>query len=333
MSARYPLLQQISSNGTTNGTNTTADIAQAFEPEKVGPVGQTLHDVGIPYAEALGAAITFLVTVVALYFLGRATIVPFINRMLKAHGAEAHARRPLRRLVKVLVVFVAITIAFGVAGYGNFLSSLATIGAAATLAFGFAMQDTLANLVAGVFIYTDRPFRIGDWIEWPSSGGEPYQGIVEDITFRVTRVRTFDNELLTVPNATLTQNVIKNPVAKDQLRISVGFRIGYTDDINRASEIIRAEAHKHPEILDDPKPVVHLGPETALGDSSIGLTGRIWIADPGRADYFKIRGEYIANVKTRLQDAGIDIPFPRVDLSGEVGLGQTARFVDQSNTD
>ncbi|MFB6159562.1 MAG: mechanosensitive ion channel domain-containing protein, partial [Haloferacaceae archaeon] len=74
------------------------------------------------------------------------------------------------------------------------------------------MQDVIANFVAGVFIFTDRPFRIGDWIEW-----DGYSGIVEDISLRVTRVRTFDNELLTVPNSNLTDGVIKNPVAKEQL--------------------------------------------------------------------------------------------------------------------
>jgi len=62
-------------------------------------------------------------------------------------------------------VFVAVATAFGLAGFGNFLQSLATIAAAATLAIGFAMQDVLQNFVAGIFIYTDRPFRIGDWIE------------------------------------------------------------------------------------------------------------------------------------------------------------------------
>jgi len=64
----------------------------------------------------------------------------------------------------------------------------------------------IKNFVAGVFIYTDRPFRIGDWIEWQGNSG-----VVEDISFRVTRVRTFDNELLTVPNHTLTSDVVKTP--------------------------------------------------------------------------------------------------------------------------
>jgi small-conductance mechanosensitive channel len=70
------------------------------------------------------------------------------------------------RITRILVGFITVAVAFGFAGYGNILTSLATIGAAATLAIGFALQDVLKNFVSGVFIYTDRPFRIGDWVEW-----------------------------------------------------------------------------------------------------------------------------------------------------------------------
>ena len=192
---------------------------------------------------------------------------------------------------------------------------------ATRFAIGLALQDTLANLVAGVFIYIDRPFRIGDWIEWEAG---TYSGFVEDITFRVTRVRTFDNELLTVPNVLLTQNTIKNPVADDELRIQYTFGIGYDDDIEQATDIIIEEAHEHPEILDDPAPTVRMSTESALADSSVGLTARIWIDDPNRADYLGIRGDFIANVKQRFDDAGIEIPYSQVDLSGAVGLTETS---------
>jgi hypothetical protein len=195
--------------------------------------------------------------------------VPLANRLLDARGVDAHAKRPLVRLTKVAVVFVALAVAFGRAGYGNLLTSLATIAAAATLAVGFALQDVIKNFVAGVFVYTDRPFRIDDWIEWDGPNGG-YAGIVEDISLRVTRVRTFDNELLTVPNSVLTDGVIKNPVAKDRLRITFTFGIGYEDDIERATAIIAEEASAHAAILDTPSPTVQMA-EEPLADSSVGL--------------------------------------------------------------
>jgi len=275
----------------------------------------------VPYAAAIGSAIAFVVVLVAVYLAGRAVVLPLVDRVMDSRGLEVHAKRPLRKLTSVVVVFAGIAIAFGFAGYGNFLQSLATVAAAATLAIGFAMQDVLANFVAGVFIFTDKPFKIGDWIEWDGNSG-----VVEDISFRVTRVRTFDNELLTVPNSQLTDGVIKNPVAKGQLRLQVPFGIGYEDDIERANEIILEEAHAHPDILDDPAPSVRL---TDLGDSSVVLKSRIWIDDPSRADFVKTRGQYVTAVKKRFDEEGIDIPYPNRTLEGSLEVsGVTADPVD-----
>jgi len=285
-----------------------------------GALARVLANNGVPYAAAIGSAISFVVALAVVYVLGRIVVIPLADRAMDARGLEVHARRPLRKLVSVIVVFVGIAVAFGFAGYGNFLQSLATVAAAATLAIGFAMQDVLANFVAGVFIFTDKPFRIGDWVEWDGNAG-----IVEDISFRVTRIRTFDNELLTVPNSHLTDGVIKNPVAKGQLRLQVPFGIGYDDDIELANEIILEEANAHPDILEDPAPSVRL---TELGDSSVVLKSRVWINDPSRADFVKARGEYVTAVKERFDEEGINIPYPNRTLEGALEISG----VDESIT-
>ncbi|MFC7256568.1 mechanosensitive ion channel family protein [Haloplanus litoreus] len=277
-----------------------------------GAIARFLSAGGVPYADAIGSAITFVVALLVVYTVGRAVLLPLVDRVMESRGLERHARKPLRKLTLALVVFAGVAIAFGFAGYGDFLQSLATIAAAATLAIGFAMQDVIANFVAGVFIFTDKPFRIGDWIEWDGNSG-----IVEDISFRVSRVRTFDNELLTVPNSHLTDGVIKNPVAKGQLRLQVPFGIGYDDDIERANEIILEEAHAHPDILDDPVPSVRL---TELGDSSVVLKSRVWIDDPSRSDFVKTRGEYVTAVKRRFDEEDINIPYPNRTLGGSLEL-------------
>ncbi|WP_311171085.1 mechanosensitive ion channel family protein [Halobellus ordinarius] len=277
-----------------------------------GSIARILTSIGIPDAIAglLGQVLAFLVVFTVVYVVGRSVLIPVVNRMMNSRGLEAHARRPLRRILLVVVVFIGITAAFGAAGFPDFLRSLATIAAAATLAIGFAMQDVLQNFVAGIFIYTDKPFKIGDWIQWDGNSG-----VVEDISFRVTRVRTFDNELLTVPNSNLTDGVIKNPVAKDKLRLQVPFGIGYDDDTEKATEIIVEEAEAHEEILEDPAPSVRL---TELGDSSVTLTSRVWIADPNRSDFVKTRAEYVQSVKQRFDEEGIDIPYPNRTLGGEL---------------
>ncbi|MDS0223166.1 mechanosensitive ion channel family protein [Haloarcula sp. S1AR25-5A] len=280
---------------------------------QVQPLADLLESFGVPAAGSIASAAVFIVVFVLVYVLGKAIVLPIVDRSLKSRDLDTHARRPLKKIVSIGIVFVAISVAFGLAEYGNFLQSLATIAAAATLAIGFAMQDVIKNFVAGVFIYTDKPFRIGDWIEWDGNSG-----VVEDISLRVSRVRTFDNELLTVPNSNLTDGVIKNPVAKDQLRLKFMFGIGYDDDIDKATEIILEEARNHPEIMDDPEPSVRL---VELGDSSVGLQSRIWIEDPNRADFVKTRAEYVKTVKERFDAADINIPYPNRTIGG--GLEMT----------
>ncbi|WP_394352076.1 mechanosensitive ion channel family protein [Halorussus salinus] len=277
------------------------------------------------YATAITQAIYFVVAFVAIYVVGRLTVIPIVSRFLDRRNLDSHAKKPLLKITKFAVVFVAISVAFGAADYGNFLTSLATIAAAATLAIGFAMQDVIANFVAGVFIYTDKPFKIGDWVEWD---GGSYSGVVEDIGLRVTRVRTFDNELLTVPNSQLTDGVIKNPVEGDRLRLKFLFGIGYDDDIDEATEIIVEEAEAHPDIMDDPAPSVRL---TELGDSSVGLQSRIWISNPSRGDYVKTRGEYVTGVKERFDAEGIDIPYPNRTLEGGLELTNVEGTVEAAD--
>jgi small-conductance mechanosensitive channel len=277
-----------------------------------GFIGRFLAQNGVPYAGAIGGVISFVVAFVVVFLVGRAILFPILDRVFEARGIEVHAARPLKKVAGVVVVFVAVAVAFGFAGYGNFLTSLATIAAAATLAIGFAMQDVIKNFVAGVFIFTDKPFKIGDWIEWDGNSG-----IVEDISFRVSRVRTFNNELLTVPNSQLTDGVVKNPVAKDKLRLQVPFGIGYDDDIPKATEIILEEADKHEGFMHDPEPTVRL---TELGDSSVVLQSRVWIEDPSRADFIKSRGEYVTSVKDRFGAEDINIPYPNRTLHGALQI-------------
>ncbi|MGM0399587.1 MAG: mechanosensitive ion channel family protein [Halobacteriota archaeon] len=264
------------------------------------------------YALAATQALYFVIAFLAITFVGRAVVSPLVGRLLDRRDLDEHAKRPLLKLTNAVVYFVAISAAFGFAGFTGFLQSLATIAAAGTLAVGFALQDVIKNFVAGVFIYTDRPFKIGDWIEWDDNSG-----IVEDISLRVTRVRTFDNELLTVPNSTLTDGVLKNPVAKEKLRLQFLFGIGYDDDIDQATEIIVDEAEAHDGIMDDPGVTVRL---TELGDSYVGLKSRFWIDDPSRSDFVKTKSEYVQSVKERFDEAGIDIPYPIRTLDGEVEI-------------
>ncbi len=260
------------------------------------------------YADPIGATALGVVVLAAVYVVGRAVVVPIADRGMDRRGLDTHAKKPLTKIVVFVIAFVALAAGFAAAGRGSILTSLATIAAAATLAIGFALQDVLQNFVAGIFIFAEKPFRIGDWIQWDED-----EGVVEDISLRVTRVRSFDNELMTVPNSQLTDGVLTNPVDADKLRLKFVFGIGYDDDIEKATDIILEEAEAHDDIMDDPAPSVRL---TELGDSSVGLQSRIWIADPSRSDFVKTRAEYVQRVKQRFDEADINIPYPHRTITG-----------------
>jgi small-conductance mechanosensitive channel len=275
-------------------------------------IGTLVNDLSAGAVTFVGDLIVFIATVAAFYVAGRVVVLPVVTRLLDRRGVEPTLAKPARKLTLAGIVFVAVAIGFAIAGFGNLLTSLATIAAALTLAIGFASQDVIGNLVAGVFLISDPEIRIGDWIEWDSN-----RGIIEDISFRVTRVRTFNNELITVPNSELVNTAVTNPVAKDKLRIPFTFGVGYEDDLDHAQAVIIEEAENHDEILDEPAPTTRV---TELADSYVGIQSRFWIDTPSRSDFAKIRSEYVQAVKERCDAEGIEMPYPHQELVGGIDV-------------
>ena len=299
----------------------TVGVLQTDAAGVTGFLSDLLADVGVPaqLASAAASAAVFVAVSVGVYAGSKLVVVPVVERLLRGREVDEHVRKPVVLSAYGVTLFVGLVLAFSLAGFGNILVALSTVTAAATLAVGFAMQDVLKNFVAGVFIYTDEPFRTGDWIEWEGNSGH-----IEDISLRVSRVRTFDNEHLTVPNSQLTDGVIKNYDKNRTLRLRFTFRIGFEDDIDEATDIIVEEARKQTGILDDPEPSVRL---VEINDASFGLQSRIWIEDPGESDFLEIRGRFVQRVTDRFDAAGITIPYPRRTVDGSLdGLaaGQSA---------
>ncbi|OSO97589.1 mechanosensitive ion channel protein [Halorubrum ezzemoulense DSM 17463] len=256
------------------------------------------------------SVVGFVAGFLAVLLLGKYVVIPGLRRIVRSRGFDAAVVSLGTNVLNAVVWVAAIAIGFAVAGYGGFLSAFAVFGGAIALAVGFAAQDLLGNFVAGVFILKDKPFEVGDWIQWGDMSGR-----VEEIDLRVSRVRTFDNELVTVPNGDLANSAVTNPVAYDTLRQKFVFGIGYDDDIETATDIIIEKAEAHEEILDDPGVSVRL---VGLGDSAVGLQSRWWIADPDRGDFVRVRSEYVTAVKEAFDDAGIDMPYVHRQLTGSV---------------
>jgi len=142
-----------------------------------GGVGLSAALTGILFSVAL-----FLVGFVGVLLLGKFVFVPAVMRVLGSRGFDEAVRSLGSSVANAVVWVAAIAIGFTMAGYSAFLSAFAVFGGAIALAVGFAAQDLLGNFVAGIFILKDKPFEVGDWIEWDGNAGR-----VEDIDLRVSR--------------------------------------------------------------------------------------------------------------------------------------------------
>jgi small-conductance mechanosensitive channel len=249
------------------------------------------------------------VAFVVLYLVGRSVAVGAVERGLRRREFEETLVGLATSVTVGLVAVVALALAATIAGFGVVLSAFAILGGALALAVGFAAQDLIANFVAGVFIVQEEPFVAGDHIEWDGNGG-----VVRAVHLRVTELDTFDNQRLTVPNSALAGAVVTNNVTNDRRRVSVGFGIGYDDDIEQARTAIVEEAAAVEGALADPEPSA---PVTDLGDSAVVLSGRLWI-DPAEHGYGGVRAAFVEAVKNRFDETGIDMPYPTRELDGEI---------------
>lgn len=253
--------------------------------------------------------VMFLAVVVAFYLFATLLAKPFTARLIRRSDKSSHLAKPLSRAVMYVLVIVGLGVGLVVGGYGDIFSVMGTVLAAATVAVGFAMKDTIAALVAGLAIFFDKPFKIGDRIEW----GE-FEGTVTDIRLRATKVETYDNELLTVPNDKITNEVVKNLSARDQRRFDLTFGIGYEDDIENAKYLIHSTVSDVEGVLDDPDPTVHI---ENLGDTAVELRLRFWVATREERSVLDIKDELYKRVKDAFEKEGIDMPYPTYTLAGD----------------
>jgi small conductance mechanosensitive channel len=255
--------------------------------------------------------VLFVVAFVVIYYVGKAIIIRALEAALDDRGVDETLASLAVSTTVALIGVLAIVIAATIAGAGVVLAAFATLLGALSLAVGFAAQDLIANFVAGVFIIQDEPFKVGDWIEWDGN-----VGVVREIQLRVTKLDTFDNEEVTVPNSDLASAVVTNPTGNDELRVSVDFGIEYDDDIEHAREAIIDEARNLSGVLADPEPSA---PVTSLGDSAVVLSGRFWI-NPNETGYAPTVAEFTEAVKQRFDAEGIGMPYPYTELTGSVDV-------------
>lgn len=267
-----------------------------------------------PIVSTITTIVTFIVAFVAIYYISKRLFKHGVRRGMESRDVNKTVISLSVSVAEAIALLVAIAASATVAGFGVVLAAFATLSSALALAVGFAAQDMISNFVSGIFILRDEPFHVGDWIEWNGM-----EGVVRDIQLRTSKIETFDNEIITVPNSHLANNAITNPVSNDRLRIPFLFGIGYDDDIKKAKRVILEEAKRTEGTLSDPGPAVNL---TELGSSYVGLTGTVWIGDPDHGDYVRVKSDFVQAVKERFDAEGIDMPYPYTELTGEVSVSE-----------
>lgn len=200
----------------------------------------------------------------------------------------------LAKYVVLAFVLIAVLNQFGVQ-----TASLIAVFGVATLAIGLALQGTLSNVAAGVMLLIFRPIKVGQYVEVAG-----HAGTVMEVNLFTTELATPDNVQIVIPNGQVWGNSVVNYSAHATRRCDFLLSISYSDDIDRAMQVIRQEVEDDPRSMAEPEPTIAVA---ALGESSVDITVRIWV---GAGDYWPYKWDMTKRFKQAFDAAGLTIPFP-----------------------
>jgi len=174
------------------------------------------------------------------------------------------------------------------------------------IAIGFAAKDTLSNLISGIFILADRPYSVGDFIIL----GSGITGIVSAVGLRSTRIRTFDDEEVTIPNGSIANDAITNKTTGPNTgRVKVTIGVAYGSDLEKVETILLNAARAHELVIEDPEPSVRFD---EFGDSSLNFSLSCRVKDP--LTVYATKSDLHYDINNKFAEENIEIPFPQRDV-------------------
>ncbi|MBE5159991.1 mechanosensitive ion channel [Vibrio parahaemolyticus] len=233
--------------------------------------------------------------------------VKIIRSLVRTAVNAKHIRMSL--LMKEFLIAISgqvvwiIGVLVGLSQIGLNLAPVLTGFGIAGVIVGFALQDTLANFAAGMMLLIYKPFDVGDLVH---AGG--VDGKVSHMSLVNTTIRTFDNQIIMVPNSKIWGDVIKNVTHERVRRVDMVFGIGYNDDLLKAEVVLTDIVNSHPAVLKTPEPTIKVH---TLNTSSIDFIVRPWVKTD---DYWDVYWDITKEVKLRFDREGISIPFPQQDV-------------------
>ena len=258
----------------------------------------------------------------AVIFLGALFLNNFIKRAesnlidpkFTSKPMDTTTVRAVARLLRAAVLITSFLIAMQLFGYS--VSGLLAFGGIGGIAVGFAAKDLLANFFGGLMIYLDRPFSVGDWVRSPD---QEIEGTVEDIGWRLTRIRTFDKRPLYIPNCVFANISVENPSRMSHRRIfeTIGIRYSDIDKIDQIVQKVRCMLQGHRSIDSSETLIVNFN---QFSSSSIDFFVYTFTRTTDWIDFHQVKQEILLNISDIIISEGAEVAFPTttIDLSEEV---------------
>jgi small-conductance mechanosensitive channel len=242
-------------------------------------------------------------------FLIALTVFSRLSRTFLAKRVLAHTtmdrgqQYAIARGFGYLIFMLGLIIGLDTTGLN--LRSLLVVGGALGVGIGFGLQNIVANFVAGLVILWERPVKVGDLIDVGNTYGE-----VIMIGARGTWVRTFDNEVIIVPNSEFINNRVTNWTINDRtVRLSVPVGVSYDSNLEKVSKLLEEIARMNQEVLVDPAPTVLV---SGFGDNAVNIVLRATIAVAEHAG--KVKSDLMVEIFRVFREQKIDMPFPQREL-------------------
>lgn len=254
----------------------------------------------------LGFLVQVLVAILILIVGSRIikTLVKMVRRFLERGRLEAGVVTFLTSFTKYALYFVLAMILLS--QFGVTTSSVIAVLGSAGLTMGLALQGSLSNFAGGVLILLLKPFIVGDYILDNASSEE---GTVKEITIFYTKLLTIDNKMIMIPNGSLSNSSITNYSHMEKRRVDLVIGVAYEANLAEVRKVIAETIQKEPSVLQEEKTDIFVN---ELNDSSVDIGVHVWVKTE---DYWPVRWSLLEHIKTALDENGISIPFPQMDVS------------------
>ena len=260
---------------------------------------QQLPDKALRFGVRVLLALIFFVIGVQIIRLVR----KIVRRSLKRGSADVGVVQFLDSFIKV-VMYVLLLFMIA-SGFGLDATSVVALLGSAGVAIGLAVQGSLSNFAGGVLILLLKPFRVDDYIKMDNDG---HEGTVKEIQLFYTKLATPDNHVVIIPNGSLANSSIVNMSTLGERRMDIIVGISYDADIRMAREVILKVLEEDEAVLKDKDHRVFV---QELAESGVNLDVRCWAVNE---QYWECKWRITEQIKYALDDAGISIPYPQMDV-------------------